>query len=175
MTTYLSQGDLAGARALITAALTRTDPKTLIVRFATFQEMMWVLPDDLRARVVDLQPADFDNDRAMWALKVGDTYHEGNDAKARCYAEISAAAYADVARKSRTITAAGTARPGAGPCRQADGSRASRRAILALRGTAQDAVNGPYYKYQVARILFSRASTTARSSCSNRCCRCQAT
>jgi hypothetical protein len=62
--------------------------------------MMWVLPDDLRARVVDLQPADFDNDRGMWALKVGNTYRlMGDDAKARSYGEISAAAYADVAKK----------------------------------------------------------------------------
>jgi len=153
-TTYLSQGDLAGARALISSALPRTDPKTLIVRFATFQEMMWVLPDDLRARVVDLQPADFDNDRGMWALKVGNTYRlMGDDAKARSYGEISAAAYADVAKKfpddpqqqellGRALALAG---------KRTEAVKYGERS-LALRATALDAVSGPYYKYQVARI-----------------------
>ena len=48
--------------------------KDLIVRFATTQEMMWVLPDDLRDQIVELRPEEFDNDRGMWALKVGATY-----------------------------------------------------------------------------------------------------
>jgi serine/threonine-protein kinase len=154
-TDFLSQGDLTGARALITAALSRTDAKVLTVRFATYQEMMWVLPDDLRARVVDLQPADFDNDQGMWALKVGNTYRlMGNDAKARSYGEISAAAYADVAKKfpddpqqqellGRALALAG---------KRAEAVQFGERS-LALRGTTLDAVNGPYYKYQVARIF----------------------
>ena len=85
-TNCLSQGDLACARNVITKALADVTVKDLIVRFATTQEMMWVLPDDLRNQVLKLQPEDFDNDRGMWALKVGATYLLMNDvAQARSY------------------------------------------------------------------------------------------
>jgi tetratricopeptide (TPR) repeat protein len=70
-TVYLSQGDLDGARKVIATALNHVSAKNVVIRFALFQEMMWVLPDNLRAQVVHLQPADFDNDRGMWALKIG--------------------------------------------------------------------------------------------------------
>jgi len=126
-----------------------------MVRFATFQEMMWVLPEDMWPRIVELQPTDFDNDRGMWALKVGNTYRlMGNDAKARSYGEMSAAAYAEVAKKfpddpqqqellGRALALAG---------KRTDAMQYGERS-LALRATALDAVNGPYYKYQVARIF----------------------
>ena len=151
---FLSQGDLGGARGVIAELIKHVDAKAVIVRFATFQEMMWVLPDDLRARVVDLQAADFDNDRGMWALKVGNTYRlMGDDAKARSYGEISAAVYADFAKRrpddpqqqellGRALALAG---------KRTEAVRAGEQS-LALRATALDAVSGPYYKYQVARI-----------------------
>jgi tetratricopeptide (TPR) repeat protein len=130
------------------------DAKALVVRFAYFQEMMWVLPDDLRARVVDLQPADFDNDRGMWALKVGATYLlMGDLQKARSYGDISvgefqkrAPLYPDDAQMQellgRSLALAG---------RSAEAITAGERS-LALRETSLDAVSGPYYHYQVARI-----------------------
>ena len=150
---YLSQGDLAGARAVIATALQHVDATAVVVRFATFQEMMWVLPDELRARVVDLQLADFDNDRGMWALKVGNTYRlMGNSEQARSYGAIAAQTYAETVKKfpddvqqsellGRALALAG---------RKAEALQAGERS-LALR-TALDAVNGPYYRYQVARI-----------------------
>ena len=98
VTNYLSQGDLAGAQNLIRDTLQHVDAKAVIVRFATYQEMMWVLPDDLRARVVDLKPEDFDNDRAMWSLKVGATHWlMGDIAKARSFGAIAAEAYQKIA------------------------------------------------------------------------------
>jgi tetratricopeptide (TPR) repeat protein len=104
--------------------------------------------------VVELQPGDFDNDRGMWALKVGNTYRlMGNDGQARSYGEISAAAYADFVKRrpddpqqqellGRALALAG---------KREEAVQAGERS-LALRSTALDAVNGPYYKYQVARI-----------------------
>jgi tetratricopeptide (TPR) repeat protein len=151
----LSQGDLPGARAVVATAVQRTNVTSVIVRFATFQEMMWVLPDDLRAKVVDLQPSQFDNDRAMWALKVGATYRlMGDPAKAKSYAEQSAASYKDIAARypddaqqqelyGRALALAG---------RKDEAMQAGEKS-LALRETSLDAVNGPYYKYQVARIF----------------------
>jgi serine/threonine-protein kinase len=164
VTDYLSQGDLAGARAVIATAVQRTNVTAVLVRFATFQEMMWVLPDELRAKVVDLQPSHFDNDRAMWALKVGATYRlMGDAAKAKSYGEISAAAYQEIAKRNpddpqqqelfgRALVLAG---------RKDDAVQAGERS-LALRATSDDAVSGQYYKYQVARV-FIQAGQYARA------------
>ena len=67
---FLSQGDLAGARAVIATALHHTSTTAVVVRFATFQEMMWVLPDDLRAQVVRLAMETFQVSRRMAQLYV---------------------------------------------------------------------------------------------------------
>jgi TolB-like protein/Flp pilus assembly protein TadD len=150
----LSQGDLACARGVIATALAHVSAKDLIVRFATFQEMMWVLPDDLRAQILQLQPADFDNDRGMWALKVGATHLLMKDvAKARSYGRISAAEYRNAVKRipddAQLLELLGRALVLAGENEAA--IEAGERS-LALRETAVDAVSGPYYKYQVARI-----------------------
>jgi tetratricopeptide (TPR) repeat protein len=151
---YLSQGDLEGARALIRKTLQNVGVKPVIVRFATFQEMMWVLPDELRAQVVQLQPEDFDNDRGMWALKVGATHMlMGDVSHARSFGSISASVYEKTAAQypndaqqqelyGRALALAG---------RSAEAVKAGERS-LALREATLDAVNGPYYRYQVARI-----------------------
>jgi tetratricopeptide (TPR) repeat protein len=151
---YLSQGDLAGARAVIATALQHVSATDVVIRFATFQEMMWVLPDDLRAQVVRLQPADFDNDRAMWALKVGATYLlMGDIGQARSYGRTSVMAYQEAVKRfpvdAQRQELLGRALALAG--QKTEAIQAGERS-LALRETSLDAVNGPYYKYQVARI-----------------------
>ncbi|HVH55870.1 MAG TPA: protein kinase [Vicinamibacterales bacterium] len=154
-TNYLSLGDLAGARAVIATALSHVAARDVIVRFATFQEMMWVLPDELRNQVVQLQPADFDNDRAMWALKVGATHLLMKDvAQARSYGRIAADEYGAAVKRHGDdaqrleLLARSLALAGDNQAAIAAGERS-----LALRETTADASNGPYYKYQVARVL----------------------
>jgi len=152
---YLGQGDLAGARAVIAAALQHLDTMSVVARFAIFQEMMWVLPDDIRPRVTRLRLSDFDNDRGMWALKVGGTYRlMGDSARARAYGDSSRMAFEERLRlfpdDAQLTELLGRALALAG--RRAEAVRAGERS-LALRETSLDAVNGPYYKYQVARIL----------------------
>ncbi len=151
---FLSQGDLAGARDVIATALQHTSATAVIVRFATFQEMMWALPDDLRARIVTLQPADFGNDRAMWALKVGATYRLMGDAgKAKSYGEIAASEYAGIVKRypadAQQMELYGRAL--ALTDRKAEAIASAERS-LAMRETSLDAVSGPYFKYQIARI-----------------------
>jgi len=152
--TYLSQGDLPGARAVIATALRQVDTVAVVIRFATFQEMMWVLPDDLRPRVVRLKPADFDNDRGMWALKVGATWRlMGDSSRALAYGDSSAAVYEGTSRvfaddaQQQELLARALALAG----RKAEAVRAGER-DLSLRETGQDVVSGAYYKYQVARV-----------------------
>ena len=154
-TVYLRMGDLAGARSVIAEALREVDTTALVAHFAFFQEQMWVLPDDLRARVLRLGPADFDDDRGMWALKVGATYRLlGDSVRARAYGDTSRLAMEERLRTFREnaqlTELMGRALVLAG--RNADAVRAGERS-LALREVEMDAVNGPYYKYQVARIF----------------------
>jgi tetratricopeptide (TPR) repeat protein len=150
----VSQGDLACARAVIASALQHVDEKSLTVRFTTYQEMMWVLPDNLRQQVLGLQPGDFDNDRAMWALKVGATHLLMNDApQATAFGRIAAAEYEGALKRrgddAQLLELYGRALVLAG---DKDGAIRAGERSLALRETALDLVNGPYYKYQVARI-----------------------
>jgi serine/threonine-protein kinase len=152
---YLGQGDLAGARAVIAAALQHLDTTAIVARFAIYQEMMWVLPDELRPRVTRLRLSDFDSDRGMWALKVGATYRlMGDSARARAYGDSSRVAFEEALRPfpddaqltelhGRALVLAGL---------KADAVREGEKS-LRLRETSLDAVTGPYYKYQVARIL----------------------
>ena len=153
-TNCLTQGDLACARAVITAAIKHVTVKELIVRFATTQEMMWVLPDELRNQVVTLQPEDFDNDRGMWALKVGATYLLMKDiAQARSYGRISATEYGKTVKQlpddAQSQELLGRALVLAGDTK---GAIEAGERSLAARATETDASNGPYFKYQVARI-----------------------
>ena len=65
---------------------------------------MWVLPDDLRAQVVSLQPSHFDNDRGLWALKVGAPDRlMGDEAKAESFGEIAANEYAKIVQRYPTM------------------------------------------------------------------------
>jgi len=154
-TCYLSQGDLAGARGVVANAIQRTNVTTVLVHFATFQEMMWVLPDDLRPKVVELEVGHFGNDRGMWALKVGATYRlMGDSAKAKSWGEIAAAAYESPATRypddpqQQELFGRALALTN----RKNEAIKAGERS-LALRMTKIDAVSGPYFKYQVARIF----------------------
>ena len=161
---FLGQGDLAGARAVIAAALQHLDTMAVVARFAIYQEMMWVLPDDIRPRVTRLRLSDFDNDRGMWALKVGATYRlMGDSSRARAYGDSSRMAFEEQLRPfpddAQLTELLGRALVLAG--RKAEAIRAADRS-LALRETSLDAVTGPYYKYQVARILI-QAGQNARA------------
>ena len=153
-TNCVAQGNLDCARGAIATGLQHVTVKELVARFATFGEMMWVLPNDLRAEVLKLQPADFDNDRGMWALKVGATYLLANDvARARSYGRIAADEYGDAVKRrpddAQTLELHGRALVLAGESEA--GIEAGERS-LARRETTQDVINGVYYKYQVVRI-----------------------
>ena len=152
--THLARGDLERARQVIASAVDRVGAKAVVVQLTTYEEMMWVLPDDLRATVISLKPEDFGNDRAMWSLKMGATYLlMGDTARAREYGAISAQAYEPVARQfpddPQQQELLGRALALAGRCGEA--MPAAERA-LKVRNAATDFTNGPYYRYQLARV-----------------------
>ena len=153
--TYCSLGDLARARQVIAEALGRgVDTTALIARFALFQEMMWVLDDRLRRKVVDLRPQNFDGDRGHWGLKVGGTWRLlGDSARARVYGDSAVLAFAEQLRafpeNAQLHELLGRALALAG--RPAEAVREGELS-LQLRETQLDAGTGPYVRYQVARI-----------------------
>src|SRR5206468_2821972 len=153
--TYCSLGDLAAARRVIREALQRgVDTTALVARFSLFQEMMWVLDDDLRSRVLRLTPANFDGDRGHWGLKVGGTYRlMGDTVHARADGDSARLAFAE---QLRAFPDNAQLHELLGRALALGGHRAEavREAELSLRlrETQLDASTGPYVRYQVARI-----------------------
>ena len=148
-------GDLPGAKRSITEALARVDSTALAIRFAYFQEMMWLLDPPLLRKIVAAKPVDFYKDTGMGALKIGRTLLLlGDSAAGRAwgdsalrYLEPQLRAFPDDGQLTETV---GRAHALAGHRAEAV-SYADRS--LALRETSLDATSGPYYRWQVARIL----------------------
>jgi serine/threonine-protein kinase len=154
-------GDMAGAKRTIAAALTHVDSTALAIRFAYFQEMMWVLDPALLKKIVALKPMDFYKDPGMGALKIGrtllllgDTVHgrAWGDSALR-YVTPQANANPDDAQLAE-IRGRANALAGHSAEAIADADRS-----FALRETSLDASSGPYYRFQVARILLQAGQT----------------
>ena len=159
-----SMGRLDSIRALIDRSLKITDTTTLMVRFAKFQEMMWVWDPSYWPRFTTLTPKDFDGDRGHWGLKVGGTYRlMGDTVRARAYGDSARIAFEaklkDFPEEAQLHELRGRALALAGvkdeAVREADLS-------LRLRETKLDASTGPYVRFQVARI-FLRAGEYDRA------------
>ena len=154
-TNFLSMGLLDSAHATIRDALKRIDTTLLLVRFAKYQEQMWVLDPVFWPRITRLTPADFDGDRGHWGLKVGGTWKLlGDTVKARAFGDSARLAFeAQLAPfpedaqlhelRGRALALGGHRKEA---IEEADLS-------LKMRETELDANTGPYVRYQVARIL----------------------
>jgi TolB-like protein/tetratricopeptide (TPR) repeat protein len=66
--TFLQDGDLAGARAVLAAAPKEVEPTALAAYFANYWELDWVLDDSQRALLLRLTPGAFDEDRGWWGF-----------------------------------------------------------------------------------------------------------
>jgi TolB-like protein/Flp pilus assembly protein TadD len=86
---YLAQGDLAGARKVIRAAIDRGNPApTVAAIFGGYYELSWALEDPERNLLLRLTPAAFDNDRAWWGQTMAIAHaQQGVLALARAYAD----------------------------------------------------------------------------------------
>jgi TolB-like protein/tetratricopeptide (TPR) repeat protein len=149
------QDDMPAAKRFIADVLTRVDSTTLAIRFAYYQEMMWVLDAPLLRKLVVLKPADFYKEEGMGSLKIGRTWLLlGDTARGRVWGDSALrylapriSAYPDDAQLNEIR---GRANALAG--RKAEAVADAERS-LALRETSLDATSGPYYRFQVARIL----------------------
>jgi serine/threonine-protein kinase len=148
-------GNMPEAQRTIAAALTHVDSTTIAIRFAYYQEMMWVLEPPLLRKIVAAKPMDFYKDPGMGSLKIGRTLLLlGDTAHGRIWGDSALRYVAPQANEfpddAQLTEIRGRANALAGHRAEAI---ADAERSLALRETSLDATSGPYYRFQVARIL----------------------
>jgi TolB-like protein len=86
-TTFLGQGDLVGARAVLSAAPKEVEATTLVAYVANAIDLGWVLDEQQRELLLRLTPSEFDNNRAAWGICLAQGYALNGDlANSRVYA-----------------------------------------------------------------------------------------
>ena len=84
--TYLGEGYLAGARAVLKVA--QVEPVALVAHLANYNDLVWVLDEEQRELLLRLTPSAFDDDRSAWANCLVQAYAlKGDAAHVRTYAE----------------------------------------------------------------------------------------
>ena len=151
---YLMQGDLARARALIKTTppgLTRAE---LLAYFALYQDLYWVLEEADQQAVLRLTPQAFDGDPAIWAvtlMQLADL--RGDKAPARTLAQSALPEYDkqleavpnDPQRnifRGMTLAVLG---------KKAEAIQAAEKGA-GFSPLSTDQTNGAYYQHQLARV-----------------------
>ena len=151
---FLAQGDLAGARTVLTTVPQDVDREVLVAAVANYYDLMWALDEAQQALLLRLPPSAFDDDRGAWGIVRAQTYAlRGDIARARGYADTARIGFAQQLRAApndpQRHVLLGLALAYLG--RKAEAIREGERG-LALMPIANDAFNGPYYQHQLARI-----------------------
>jgi TolB-like protein len=151
---FLGEGDLAGARAVLKAAASAVEPTALVAYVANYNDLVWVLDEQQRELLLRLTPSVFDGDRATWALSLVQAYAlRGDAANVRAYAEEARKTFAEQVRAAPgdagRQTSLGLSLAFLGRKEEAiwEGERGA-----ALESLKRDARNGPYIQHQLARI-----------------------
>ncbi len=150
----LSQGDLAGARAIVETPPSEIPLTRLVAHFGTYYELFWILTDQQQQLLLRLPPGEFDDDRASWGLALAGTAALRGDARlARAYGDSARIALEEQLRDApemRSSTCSWAPRwpiSAARPKRSRKGSEGSR--CFRSRRTRS---NGPYMQHQLVRI-----------------------
>jgi serine/threonine-protein kinase len=152
---YLSLGQLDSVHALVAEKLKTVDTTALLVRFALYQETMWVLPPPLWPKILKLTVKDFDNDRGHWGLKLGHTYLlMGDTARGRMFGDSARAAFEAQLKdfpdraQLRELRARALALGG-----HKHEAILEADSALKVRETTADASLRPYVRFQAARVF----------------------
>jgi eukaryotic-like serine/threonine-protein kinase len=152
--TYLGEGDLAGARAVIKAVPKEVEPTALVAFLANYNDLVWVLDEEQRELVLRLTPSAFDDDRGVWAICLLQAYALKGDAESvRLYAEEARKAFEEQLRATPNDAQRhfdlGLALAYLG--RKEEAIREGERCV-ALDPISKDAQFGPYFQHQLVRI-----------------------
>ncbi len=91
---YLGEGNLAAAQAVLGAVTTAVDQAALLVDLATSRDVEWFLDDAQQRLLLSLPPSAFGDDRAQWSEVRAETYwFRGDRARARVYADSARRAF----------------------------------------------------------------------------------
>ena len=150
----LSQGNLAGARAIVNAGLRQVDRGLLLAYLATYQDLYWVLDEGQQQELLRLPLSDFDDNLGVWGMDLAQVYAlHGNQAKARAYADSARIAWEAQLRDTPddpqlpVLRAIALAYGG----RFDEAIREGER-VVAKWPVTRDAQNGPYFQLQLVRI-----------------------
>jgi TolB-like protein/Flp pilus assembly protein TadD len=152
--TFLKEGDLAGARAVLSAALSHVEPAALVAYAASRQDLVWVLDEGQRELLLRLTPSAFDDDRGTWALCLVQAYAlKGDEKNVRIYAEEARKAFEEQLRATpnddqrHALLGLSLAYLG----RKEEAIREGLRGVELLP-VSKDAEQGPYLQHQLVRI-----------------------
>ena len=155
-TVHVGQGDLAAARAVVSAAATKMDPIDVVSYFASYGDVLWVLDRAQEDLVLRLRPSQgaFANDRGTWALALAQIYYgRGNRTMARVYGDTARQAYEEQLRgapqDAQRHALLGVSLAYAG--RHDEAIRAGERATR-LRPLGGDWLNAAINQYWLAKI-----------------------
>jgi serine/threonine-protein kinase len=87
---YLGEGDLEGARAVVRNAPPELDRTRLLAHVAGYLNLYWALDDEQQTLLLGVGPDAFENDRAEWALTLAQIRAlRGESALARAYGDTA--------------------------------------------------------------------------------------
>ena len=152
--TFLGEGDLAGARAVLKAAPEDIEPSALVAFVGNYWDLAWVLDEGQRDLLLRLTPSAFDDDRGTWGMTLAQAFALKDDrANTRAHAEEARKAYEEQLRRApgdaqrHVLLGLSLAYLG----RKEEAIREGLRGV-ALLPVSKDAHIGPYIQHQLVRI-----------------------
>jgi TolB-like protein/Tfp pilus assembly protein PilF len=152
--TYLSEGNLEGAREVLRKAAAHMEPAAMVAYAATYLDLVWVLDAEQMRLLRELKPEDFD-DPGTWALcQAQAAWFAGDLSEARKHAEKARAVFeqqlggAPKDPQLHSVNAIALAYLG----HKDDAIREGKEAVQLRGGIERDAVTGPAEVWQLARV-----------------------
>ena len=152
--TFLGEGDLAGARAVLKAAPKEVETTALVAYVSQYWDLVWVLDEGQRELLLRLTPSAFDDDRGAWGICLAQAYAlMGDAANVRSHAEVERKEYEEQLRATpndaQRHALVGLALAYLG--RKEDAIREGQRAAE-LAPVTKDAYTGAYIQHVLVRI-----------------------
>ena len=149
---HLSQGDLAGARAVVRNVPKDANEPNVVSFFAFDQSSARLLNDEQQQLLLRLPPSHFGDNRGAWGLTIATGAHMlGDSVRMRAYADSALSTWESVVRENPdepgNHMALGATLAFLG--RKAEAIREGERAV-AIRGN--DGFQGPGLRHQLARL-----------------------